>query len=423
MQLVSTFVTTLLPRIGKGIAPLSVAAALALGTVLQGMPANAQGLFTPAVKINEDVITWFELEQRVQLMRLLRAPGNPEKLAREELIKDRLRRQALRSTDIKIAPEDVTAGIDNFAARTNLSGEEFLNILNENGVSRETMRDFVEIGLAWREYVGARFLAQARPSDDEIDRALARVSGGSGGVSVLLSEVILPITDFNLPEVEALAEQIAEIEDFDQFAAAAAQYSASETRLDGGKLDWLELGKLPPALRPVLLALNPGDVTTPLPLQNALALFQMRGIRETGAVAPSYSAIDYAMYYIPGGRTEPALTQAAQLRRDVDTCDDLYGVAQGQPENVLDRRSEAPGAIASDVALELAKMDANESSAVLTRNDGQTLVFVMLCGRTADFGEETSREDVANALTQQRLESFSESFLAQLRADALIVDQ
>jgi peptidyl-prolyl cis-trans isomerase SurA len=46
----------------------------------------------------------------------------------------------------------------------------------------------------------------------------------------------------------------------------------------------------------------------------------------------------------------------------------------------------------------------------------------MLCGRTAALNESASREDVANALIQQRLQAFSRSYIAQLRADALIIE-
>ena len=53
-------------------------------------------------------------------------------------------------------------------------------------------------------------------------------------------------------------------------------------------------------------------------------------------------------------------------------------------------------------------MTCNEVSTTLTRNNGQTLMFLMLCNRTRDLGEDTSRVDVANALTQQRLQAFAE---------------
>jgi len=47
----------------------------------------------------------------------------------------------------------------------------------------------------------------------------------------------------------------------------------------------------------------------------------------------------------------------------------------------------------------------------------------MLCGRTAAGAEDTSREQIAAQLRNQRLESYANGFLAQLIADARIIDR
>lgn len=188
-------------------------------------------------------------------------------------------------------------------------------------------------------------------------------------------------------------------------------------------MNWLPLGDLPPALQPVILALSPGQVTAPIPLPNAIALFQLRDIEEAGDATPSYSAIEYAIYYIAGGRTPEALRQAQEVRARVDSCDDLYAVAKGQPPEALERTSQAPREIPRDIAIELAKLDAGEISTALTRNNGQVLALLMLCGRTAELNQDASREEVANALAQQRLSEFANSYLEQLRANALIVEK
>ncbi len=181
------------------------------------------------------------------------------------------------------------------------------------------------------------------------------------------------------------------------------------------------LTDLPPSLQPLILNLAPGEVTDPLPIPNAVALFQLRDIEETSVAAPTYSEIEYAAYYIPGGRTEPALAQAAQIRGRIDTCDDLYGIAKGQPAEVLERVKKAPSDIPQDVAIELSKLDTGEVSTTLTRANGQTLMLLMMCGRTAAANASASREDVTNALRQERLTGYAEQLLEQLRADARIV--
>mgnify|MGYP000545155780 CR=1 FL=1 len=399
---------------------LKTAAALVLvaGLGWTGLPAGAQNLFAPAITVNDEVITRYELEQRARFQAALRVPGDPLETAREELINDRLKQAVLEQAGLELSEEDVTAGMEELAGRANLSLNDFLTALQQQGVEPQTLRDFTKVGLGWREYTRARFLSRARPTPDEIDRAMG--ASGSGSVQVLLSEFIVPINEQNAAQVEDLISQVAELKGYDSFSAAAAQYSAAASRDDGGRLPWMPLTKLPPQLQEIVMALKPGEISEPLPLQSAVALFQMRGVREADGAAPRYTAIEYAAYYVPGGRTPEGIAAAQKILNSVDTCDDFYGLAQGQDASVLDVQSLPPSEIPRDIALELAKLDPNETSTALTRNDGQTLMVLMLCGRTADLGEDSSRETVANALAAQRMTSLVDSYLEQLRADARI---
>ena len=88
---------------------------------------------------------------------------------------------------------------------------------------------------------------------------------------------------------------------------------------------------------------------------------------------------------------------------------------------MLERDSKIPSEIPQDFAIELSKLDPGETSTALTRADGQTLVFLMLCGRTAAANQDVAREDVAAALRSARINAYAASFLDQLRADARIV--
>lgn len=381
--------------------------------------ARAQGLFSPAVIVNDTVITEFEIEQRERFLILLNAPGTSREAVIEDLIDEKLRMQAVNQVGFDVSDEQLETSKATFAGRVNLSTEEFVVILEENGVAEETFDDFVRVGIAWGEYVRGRFGPGLVVTEDEIDQALGN-SAGSSTIRVLLAEIIIPAPPERLQEVEELAAQIAVTTSQEEFSDFAREFSATATRDDGGRLPWQTLSELPPVLRPLLLGLAPGEVTEPISIPNAVALFQMRGIEEAGTRPEEIAAIEYAAYFIPGGRTEAGLNAARKVRARVDTCDDLYGVAQGQPEEVLDRASLAPGELPNDYAIELAKLDPGESSIALTRSGGQTLVFLMLCGRTAVANEDADRADVASALRTQRLNAIAESFLDQIRADSRI---
>lgn len=410
------------PLIRSMLRSLSCAtAALVTGLTLSSA-AMAQNAFSAAYVVNDSVVTYFEIEQRARLLAIMNTPGDPLEEARKQLVDDRLKMQAASQVGIGPSEEGVQNGVEQFASRVNLKPDELIKALAAEGIAEETLREFISSQIVWGGFVQSRFGANVQVTEEEIDRAISQNSG-QGGVRVLVSEIIIPVTPQTKAQVDSLAGQISEIRSFEDFEAAARIYSASATKDQGGHVDWMNVTKLPPQLRPVITALRKGEVSPPLQLPNAVALFQLRGIAETGRSSPRYTAIEYAKFYLPGGRTQENLAEAAKIRANVDRCDDLYGVGYGLPAERLFRETQKPGEIPRDVALELAKMDDNEISTNLTTADGQNLIVLMLCGRTAEIGEELSREDVAAALRNTRLESYANSYISQLRAEARIIEK
>ena len=404
------------------LAALCLAMLIALG--LPSGPVRAQNLFEPVVFVNDSAITRYEIQQRARMLTLFRAPGDPRELARKQLIEERVKLEAAKGMGITISEDAVRQGMEEFASRGDMNAEQMIEALAQSGVSEQSFAEFVRAGITWREVTGARFAGRVSVSEDEIDRATQALSGGSA-VRVLLSEIILPVTSVEDAEAkQQLAARIATAESEGAFAAFAREHSAAPTAGRGGRLGWQPVSDLPPALRQVALGLAPGEVSDPLPIDGGLALIYMRDIREGAVPEPEYSAIEYAAYYIPGGRSEEALAQAAKVRARVDTCDDLYGVAQGQPPEVLERGAKAPEDIPADIAAELARLDPGEISTRLTRANGQTLVFLMLCGRTPKLDDEQpSIEDLTGFIRNQRIQSLAEGYLQQLMAEARIVER
>ncbi|VAW01422.1 Periplasmic chaperone and peptidyl-prolyl cis-trans isomerase of outer membrane proteins SurA [hydrothermal vent metagenome] len=386
-------------------------------------PGQAQNLFETLITVNDSSITRYEIEQRALMLTMFRAPGDPRELARGQLIEDRLKLDAARANGIVLEEVDVTQAMEEFAGRANMTGEQFLRALNGVGVSESSYREFVRAGVSWRELTRARFASRVSVNEDDIERAQAAVSGNSG-VRVLVSELIMPAPPNQLQAVQARAQRISQITSVAEFSAQARKYSATPSRGRGGRMPWTALSDLPPGLAPILLGLAPGEVSDPLPIEGAIALFQLRDIEELDAPAQEYSAIEYATYYIAGGRSEQALSRARKVTANIDICDDLYGIAQGEPEENLERTSKAPEEIPPGIALELARLDPGEVSTTLTSADGKFLKLLMLCGRAPKLeGEGPSSDQLAGFIRNQRLDSFSKGYLEQLRSEARIFEK
>lgn len=389
--------------------------------MLTASAAFAQGQFAPAITVNDSVITVYELQQRARLLELFRTPGDPNALAREQLIEDRLKQQQLDLTGLRLSEEALETELVAFAERANLSLDQFLTILGQNGVDRATLEEFVRMGVSWRDYIRQRFGDTARVSPAEIDAALRRGGSSNAGIEVLLNEIIIAAPPPRAAAAMARAQQISQLTSTAAFEAQARQVSALPSRARGGRLDWLPVSNYPPQIQALLLSLAPGEVTQPLSIPNGVALFQLRAVREVPSAPPSPTAIEYAAFYLPAG-SDGGASAAAQLARRVDTCDDLYGEAQGLPEDVLERETLPVSEIPQDVAIELARLDRDEISTNLTRSGGQTRVFLMLCNRQFGDGAAPDRDTIATQLRAQRLGALADGLLQDLRAAATITN-
>ncbi|WP_210527551.1 peptidylprolyl isomerase [Rubellimicrobium arenae] len=396
--------------------------ALCIALALAGPVAAQENLFSPVIVVNDRAVTGYELDQRIKLLQAFRTSGDLNEVARTQLVEERLKAQELERVGFNLNDEGLQRALTDFASRANLSLEEFVAQLGSQGIAYESLRDYVATNVTWRDYVRARFLSDIEITDAEVDQALAQQATQDQGIEVLLSEIVIPAPRGREAEAQSVARQISQVRSTAEFEAAARQVSAVPSAEQGGRLDWTPLSNYPPALQQVLLDLAPGGVTSPLPVTGAVALLQLRDIREAQVPAASPEAIDYAEVRIPGGLSQDAIAQASRIAASVDDCVDLFGL--GLPDQNIQRQTLAPEAIPADVALDLAKLDSGEVTWGRTTDGGQTLVLTMLCGRTYALPEGASdREAVANSLRSQRLAAYADAIVADLRASATIVGE
>lgn len=360
----------------------SLLLALALVTGATAPAAAQQSPFSPVITVNDSAITGFELEQRARFLTMLRFPGDAQAEAEKGLIEDRLRLAAAKAAGIKLGDDQIRAGMEEFAARANLSADQFIAAIGQGGVSPETFRDFVTAGLSWRELMRAKYYDRVSVSEQEIDRAISSDSGRGAGPRVLLSELYIRARQGEVARSRILALKIKDkIGSEASFAEMTKLYSAGISRKDGGKVDWIPVSNLPPQVQGAISKLGQGQVSDPVILPGAVGLFLVRGF-QGGAekVAPASVVVDYAQFLIPAGAD--AAAEAARIAGKADRCDDLYALARGLPPGQLQRKQEKRGQIPGDLGRVLDGLDENETA---TMNRGGALALVMLCSRSASI--------------------------------------
>jgi len=388
-------------------------AAAVLVSLALTVPVLAQDMFAPRIYVNDRAITNYEVAQRALFLRVLRAPGNPEEEALKALIEDRLRQTEAKRLGVKLSEKDLTAGLNEFAGRANLTAEQFAAELGKAGIAAETFRDFVAAGVLWRQVVRARFLGQVPISEADIDKALEAATRPRA-LRVLVSELVIPAPEGQEAAAMAQAQELSDtISGESAFAAAARKYSASQTAGAGGRLDWLPLANLPPAIGQQILALDAGEVSDPVAVPGAVVLFLLRDVATDKTAEPVSVSVDWVEFLVPDDAAE-----IARLRAKADDCAMLMGQAKGLPEDRMTRTNAPMGEVPGDVALELAKLDQNETSVALTRGGYRRML--MLCGRAPVLEPMPTRAQVREQVVNQKLEGLAEGYMEELRSAAII---
>ena len=364
--------------------------------------------FAPRLYVNDRAISNFEVQQRTLFLTLLRAPGDLDAEAIKGLIEDRLRGSVAKQLGLTLSAEAVIAGMNEFASRANLTGDQFVEALGQAGVAPETFRDFVSAGLIWRDVVRGKFGGQVTISEAEIDRAIAR-SKQATKARVLLSEIVIPGADGLAIEEKLKREKATGT----AFTAAAKRYSKAPSAKDGGALDWLPLANLPSDVRAAVIGLEKGQISDPVRVPGGLAVFLLRDVAQDPTEELAPIEVKYAQYLVPNDTAS-----VAAVRARVDVCDDLYAVAKGLPEDRLTVETVPLSQVPAAIGAELAQLDPGESSSAITR--GPWRVFLMLCSRTAVQELPAQRDDIRTQLINARLGGLAERYLSELKADAII---
>ena len=162
--------------------------------VLPNMTTSKESnLFQTAVKVNDQVITNYEIFQRKQMMQAFGEKNITQKNIINLLINERLYIQAGIELNISPSENDVKSGINDFAARGKLTAGELLEYLKLRNISTETFKNFIKVGITWREVIRIRFKKLNSISKKEIDIASKNENFTSSITSTTIKYAILTL--------------------------------------------------------------------------------------------------------------------------------------------------------------------------------------------------------------------------------------
>lgn len=402
----------------------NVVIAALTGLVLWAGTAQAQNPYSAAFIVNEKAITYFDIEQRERLLEALGARSGIRELAIEQLTAERLQIYAAELIGLELSEGVLEQGIEEFAARRQLTGEQVTAGLSERGISQGSFEEFVFSGMIWREVVRARFRARATPTESDLDAALD-FSSRAIQESVEIQEIAIPFSDSSEEEARALAKRLSrDLNRGASFSNAVSRYSRADSARNAGRLGWVSAANLPPQIAGQVLALQPGEVTAPIELPQGIMLVKLLNIREELRTEEENQDLTlvYSQLIMPLSSNAPeeavtaATQQAETLVRQVRFCTDIdnkaeeFGIGSGRSEPTP--ANAVPGEISSVIAT----MDTGD---IEIQRDSRGVVIVMLCSRSDESSPE-ERELLRRRIFSQRMASFGQGYLQELLSDAVI---
>lgn len=260
--------------------------------VLLSSPLHAavQELNGIAAVVDDDVITWNELNQRVEsISAQLRQRGNQqlppreilERQILERLIIEKLQLNRAREVGLKVNDEQLNTIIGNIATENGLSLEAFRSALEADGMSfaffREQIRNEVLISQLKSKQVDNR----VNVAPHEVDAFLeARQQQDEKDTEYRLRHILVSLPGNASPEQVAQAGQKAEglltrLQQGEDFRQVAMAHSDGQQALEGGDLGWRRAGQLPTLFADIVMQMQPGELSPVIRSSSGFHILQL----------------------------------------------------------------------------------------------------------------------------------------------------
>ena len=129
--------------------------------------------------VNGAVITDFDVAQRQRLERLL--SGGKKRLGKTAalnmLIEDKLKLIEARDRNMTASDKEIDAAFANMARNVRMNQKQMTGVFRQAGVNTQTVKDWLKVQISWRTLIRARYNAQIRVEEAEIEQALRGARG------------------------------------------------------------------------------------------------------------------------------------------------------------------------------------------------------------------------------------------------------
>ena len=428
-----TFLKKIQPTNNKKLIRLFCATIAVFCSISFSFPIYAQDMMRIVAIVNDDIITFYDVNERMKLVNLSnKIPNDPNsrKLAADQilraLIDENIKLQESLKQNVRISDREIQKQIDVIAQNNNMTRDKFNAFLASKNINITSMFTQIHSQIAWTKTLTKTVRRKIQISDEEIDEEIARLESSKNNSQKRVFDIFIPLdgSGNNVAARRLVQDLLDKLAAGENFSSLARNYSQSSNASVGGDLGWVSAGQLSEELNEVVKELNPSSPPAVVKLVTGFHIILVKDERSLTANIDD-TKFDLSQVIVP-------LDKSLNQENRTDIADYLLNLAQQSPVCGLTEENLTPieGAkIASPKGVRLGDLSPAIKLALTPIQTGQmikpliigdTLIHITVCKRIEATSNLPSRQEINNNIGQQRLELLARQYLRDLRNTAYI---
>jgi peptidyl-prolyl cis-trans isomerase SurA len=386
--------------------------------------------------VNGDVISAQDVDNRRRLFALSTGlPMAPDVLQNltpqiiKQLIDEKLRLQEIERRRIAVSDQDIAHAIGEIEHRNNMPAGALRQKLQADGVAMRTLVDQIRVQLGWARVLHQLMGPRTQIGAADIADREAELKAETGQPEYEVGEIFIPVEGARAAgEAGKFAETvIGELREGAPFPVAAAQFSQSQTALQGGDLGWVQADSLDPEVLRVLNEMPVGAISNPIPVPGGIDIVTLRGKRLVGTDTGTVFRVRQAFYpfstplnpQAPTAQQKQALDSARRLSASAADCNAIEAAnAQAGAARPSDPGPVDPANMPPQMRAVFDRLPPGKASLPLVAQDG--ILVLMVCSVEHPVAGLPSREELATRILDERVERGSRQLMRELDRRATI---
>ena len=391
--------------------------------------------------VDDDVVLKSELDERiVEITAAAQRNGQPlpddleqfESDIMEALIVENIQMQLANRVSIRYDDDTINRVLGNMASNNNLTFDQYVDVLEENGVYLQT-REQVRKQMTMQELQRGMVNRRIKITEQEIDNFLNSEMGRElMAADYFVDDLLIPFSAADTPEIKAekqrlAADLISRIDDdFPLAAARAAARQNTAIEIGGAELGWRKAKQLPSLFADIVVEMEIGQVEGPIEAGNGLHIIQLVDMQGGTEQFVNQTRVRHIMLSPNEIRNEEQTeAEARKIHQRILDGEDFATIARQNSDDA----SSVVGGGDLDWVNEGGMPPEMEQVVDALEIDGVSEPFRSQVGwhvarvegrRLQDLSREFTRNQAANALRNRKFELELENWLIEIREDAFV---